>query len=96
MTWWVYMLQCRDGTLYTGTAADVEKRYALHVAGKGARYTRARPPEKLLACWPYPDRSTAVKAECLVKKMSRTDKRRLATGEIPPPQVATTPAPGSL
>lgn len=44
MTWWVYMLQCRDGSLYTGMTAALERRLAQHQAGKGAKYTRGRGP----------------------------------------------------
>jgi len=43
MSWWVYILRCGDGTLYTGTAADVERRLAAHRRGRGAKYTRGRP-----------------------------------------------------
>ena len=45
MAWWVYMLRCRDGSLYTGVTTDVERRFAQHRAGTGAKYTRTHPPE---------------------------------------------------
>ena len=57
--WFVYLLECRDGSLYTGIAVDVERRYAEHAAGKGARYTRSHPPLRLLAHFPYADRAAA-------------------------------------
>ena len=46
--WYVYLLECHDGSVYTGIATDVDRRYAEHAAGKGARYTRAHPPLRLL------------------------------------------------
>jgi putative endonuclease len=60
--WFVYILECRDGSLYTGIAIDVARRYALHAAGRGARYTRSHPPERLLASFEHPDRSSAARA----------------------------------
>jgi putative endonuclease len=77
-TWYVYMLECADGSIYTGIAVDVAKRYAAHVAGKGARYTRSHPPKHLLATFDYPDRSSASKAEYAVKKLSAAKKRAFA------------------
>ena len=73
-TWFVYMLACCNGTLYTGISNNVAARYAAHCSGKGARYTRANPPEQLLAVMACTDHSAAAKAECAVKKMPRTAK----------------------
>ncbi len=84
-TWWLYVVECKGGSLYTGITTDVGARYQNHLAGKGARYTRARPPVRLLGKWPYPDKSSASKAEYRVKKMNAADKRRLVAGEMPPP-----------
>lgn len=78
MAWFVYLIECRDGSIYTGIAVDVEARYAAHAAGKGARYTRAHPPARLLAAFEYLDRSTATKAECEIKQLSPPEKRALA------------------
>lgn len=75
MSWFLYVLECRDGSLYTGIAIDVAARYAAHAAGKGARYTRGRPPVRLLAVAPYPDRATASRAEYEVKRLSLVRKR---------------------
>jgi len=75
--WFVYLIECRDGSLYTGIATDVERRYAEHVAGKGARYTRSHPPLRLLARFEYPDRSSASRAEYSIKKLSPARKRAL-------------------
>jgi putative endonuclease len=80
MPWFVYLLECADGSIYTGVAVDVDKRYAEHVAGKGARYTRSHPPRRLLARFEHPDRSAALKAEYAIKQLSPTDKRALAQG----------------
>ena len=78
MAWFVYLIECTDGSVYTGVAVDVERRYAEHAAGKGARYTRAHPPARLLARFPHPDRSSALKAEHAIKRLSATQKRALA------------------
>lgn len=75
--WYVYLLECRDGSVYTGISTDVERRYAQHAAGKGARYTRARPPLRLLARFAYPDRSSASRAEYAIKRMAPASKRAL-------------------
>ncbi|HEY5782068.1 MAG TPA: GIY-YIG nuclease family protein [Lysobacter sp.] len=81
--WYVYLLECRDGSLYTGIATDVERRYAQHVAGKGARYTRSHPPARLLARFEYADRSAALRAEYAIKQLTPERKRALcATGAV--------------
>jgi putative endonuclease len=77
MAWYVYLLECRDGSIYTGIAVDVAKRYAEHARGKGARYTRANPPLRLLASFEYADRSQATKAEIEIKRLSPAQKREL-------------------
>jgi putative endonuclease len=76
--WYVYMLECADGSLYTGIAIDVEARFALHAAGKGARYTRAHPPLRILFQEEHADRSGASKAEFRIKQMSAAQKRAYA------------------
>ena len=75
--WYVYLIECRDGSLYTGIAVDVALRYAKHVAGKGARYTRSHPPLRLLGQCAYPGRSEASRAEYLIKQLSAAQKRQL-------------------
>lgn len=77
MAWFVYLIECRDGSIYTGIAIDVEARYAAHKSGKGARYTRSHPPRRLLAAIEYPDRSAASKAEYQIKHLSPGEKREL-------------------
>jgi putative endonuclease len=81
--WFVYLLECRDGSIYTGIAIDVERRYAMHVAGKGARYTRSHPPLRLLARFEFPDRSTASRAEYAIKQLSPARKRAACAGDWP-------------
>ena len=77
MAWFVYLIECRDGSIYTGIAVDVDARYAAHLNGKGARYTRSHPPRRLLAAIEYTDRSAASKAEYQIKRLSPRDKRAL-------------------
>jgi putative endonuclease len=77
MAWFVYLIECRDGSIYTGIAIDVDARYAAHKSGKGARYTRSHPPRRLLAAIEYPDRSAASKAEYQIKRLSPGGKRDL-------------------
>ena len=76
-SWYVYLIECIDGSVYTGIAVDVDRRYAQHAAGKGARYTRSRPPMRLLARFAYPDRSSASRAEYAIKQLTPARKRAL-------------------
>lgn len=92
--WHVYLIECRDGSLYTGVAIDVDRRYAQHVAGKGARYTRAHPPLRLLARFACDDRAAACRAEYAVKQLSAVQKRALCEdaslfGLFAPPAITT-------
>ncbi|MGN6229813.1 MAG: GIY-YIG nuclease family protein [Trinickia sp.] len=80
MTWFLYLIECEDGSVYTGIATDVQARYVKHVAGKGARYTRSRKPVALLASFELADHSSALRAEYRVKQLSPADKRALAAG----------------
>jgi len=73
--WFLYLLECEDGSLYTGIAVDVHLRYGAHMAGSGARYTRSHPPKRLLLCLGYADRSQASQAEYAVKRLSAAQKR---------------------
>ena len=75
MSWFVYMIECEDGSLYTGVAVDPHMRYAAHCVGLGARYTRSHPPARLLVIVEFPDRSSALKEEYRVKRMSAAQKR---------------------
>jgi putative endonuclease len=84
-SWFLYLIECADGALYTGIALDPAARYAQHRAGKGAKYTRANRPVRLIGVIPYPDRSTATRAELAFKKLKAAEKRaRLwAFDEVP-------------
>ena len=91
--WFLYLIECADGSVYTGITVDVAARYAAHASGAGARYTRAHPPLRLLGCQAHPDRSAASKAEYRVKQMSAADKRRFAASlAATPDALATTTA----
>lgn len=69
------MLECRGGRLYTGITTDLERRLAEHREGKrGARFTRAHPPSKLVASKQVSDRSEALKLEAALKRLSRANK----------------------
>lgn len=72
--WYLYILHCRGGSLYTGITTDVTRRYAAHVAGKGARYTRSFPPERIALVVMFDSKGEALAAEHAVKAMSRTQK----------------------
>ena len=76
--WFLYLIECQDGSIYTGITVDVAARYAAHASGKGARYTRSHPPRRLLAVVEYAGRSAAAKAEHAVKKLTASEKSRYA------------------
>jgi putative endonuclease len=78
--WNVYILQCADGSLYTGVARDVQRRLLQHNGALvgGPRYTRGRRPVELLWSDAAPDRSAAQRREASIKKLSRDEKLRLA------------------
>ena len=75
--WFVYILRCKDDTLYCGITPDLEKRLQQHRSGKGAKYTRGRGPLELVYQEELPDHSAALKREYEVKSMSRQDKEKL-------------------
>ena len=77
MGWYIYILRCGDETLYTGSTDNVEKRFAAHAAGKGAKYTRGRGPLELVHTEELPDKSAALKREAAIKKLSRAEKLNL-------------------
>lgn len=76
-TWFVYMVRCGDGSLYTGITVDVERRVALHNDGKGAKYTRARLPVKLVWSAEMQTATDARKAEVDLKRLSKKEKEEL-------------------
>ena len=72
--WYLYLIECEGGSLYTGIALDVDARYAQHLAGKGAKYTRANRPRRLIGRLAFPDRGAATRAESAFKRLSRQEK----------------------
>jgi putative endonuclease len=77
MAYFIYILKCKDGTLYTGITTDVVRRFEEHKAGKGGAYTRARGAMKILYKEKSKDRSSASKREVNIKKLSRKEKLKL-------------------
>ena len=76
----VYILQCADGTLYTGWTTDLERRLRAHNSGQGAKYTRGRRPVSLVYHEEQPTRSAAQKREAALRSLSRADKLKLIEG----------------
>jgi len=76
-TWFVYLLRCADGTLYTGIARNVERRCKQHNAGTASRYTRCRRPVYLVHQEVHASRSLALKREAAIKSLSRQQKEAL-------------------
>ncbi len=75
--WYVYILRCWDGTLYTGMTDDLEKRLAAHNAGKGAKYTRGRGPVELVYHEIFDTKVEACRREYAVKQLTRPEKQKL-------------------
>lgn len=75
--WFVYILKCNDGTLYTGITNNLDKRIAMHNKGTGAKYTRGRGPVALVKSWEFLTKSAALKEEHRIKKLSKEDKLKL-------------------
>lgn len=71
---YVYVLRCRDESLYTGYTTDVARRVRDHQAGRGARYTRGRRPVELLGFWAFPSKQAAMSAEWAFKRLARREK----------------------
>ncbi|WP_049937576.1 GIY-YIG nuclease family protein [Haloplanus natans] len=78
---YVYVLECADGTYYTGYTTDVARRVAEHDAGEGAKYTRGRTPVELVHVETYETRSAAMSREYEIKSLSRRQKERLVDGD---------------
>ena len=75
--WFVYMLRCGDGSLYTGIARDVQARLQMHRSGKGAKYTRGRGPLELVYTEECDSHSAVLKREIAIKRLSRPEKLKL-------------------
>ncbi|HWT16870.1 MAG TPA: GIY-YIG nuclease family protein [Patescibacteria group bacterium] len=72
--WCLYLIECRNGAWYAGITNDIERRYAMHAAGRGAKFTRAHPPVRLLGTRAFADRSAATKAEHAIRKLPKSKK----------------------
>ena len=83
--WYVYLIECSDGSLYTGITVDLAARFAAHHDGRGARAMRLHAPVRMLAADAHPDRSAASKAEYRIKQLSPAAKRALAATMTPDP-----------
>ncbi len=77
MKYYVYILQTRDNTLYCGIARDVQKRFREHLEGRGAKYTRAHKPEKIVYVKEFNSKNDALKEEYKIKHLSRKEKLTL-------------------
>lgn len=82
--WCLYVLRCRDGSLYCGITNDLPRRLDMHRDGKGAKYTRGRGPVWLLGSWLHADKSAALKAELVFKALSRVQKERWLEANLQP------------
>ena len=74
---WVYLLQCRDGSLYCGWTSDLERRLAAHRSGRASRYTASRLPVSLALAQPMGDRGAARREEARIKRLTRAQKLAL-------------------
>ena len=81
---YVYILECADGTFYTGWTTDIEARVNTHNSGSGAKYTRGRRPVSLVYYEELPDRSAALKREAAIKRLPRNKKLELIAGSSIP------------
>lgn len=78
MAYFVYLLECDDGSLYTGVTTDVDRRFTEHQSGIGSRFTRSRKAKRIVYSEPQPDRSAAQKREAEIKKWPRAKKLALS------------------
>ena len=79
MSYFVYIMLCKDGSFYTGYTKDVDERARLHASGKGARYTKAHPPDRVVYVEEFGTRSAAMKREKAIKKLNRDQKIKLVS-----------------
>jgi len=82
MSFYVYILLCLDGSFYTGYTKDLDERTRLHENGKGARYTKSHKPQKLAYVELFNSRSSAMKRERAIKKLSHLQKQELIISQI--------------
>ncbi len=79
--WYLYLVRCHDGSLYTGISTNVERRFDAHQRNRGARRLRGRGPLELVYSRPVGDQGLALRLECLVKNLSKAEKEKLVRGE---------------
>ncbi len=84
MTCYCYIVECSDGTYYTGWTTDPERRVSQHNKGIGAKYTSTRRPVKLVYLEIQPDRTAAMQRELAIKRLKREQKARLIAGDLKP------------
>ncbi len=77
MSYFVYILECKDGSYYTGSTTDVDKRFQVHLSGKGASYTRSHKPIRIIYKEDLQDKSAALKRELEIKSLTRPEKEIL-------------------
>ena len=82
MNWWCYIVRCKDGSFYTGITNDLKKRIDKHNAGKAAKYTRNKRPVVLVYKEQCESKSSALKRECSIKKLSRIKKEKLIAESV--------------
>lgn len=77
MMWFVYILQCVDGSYYTGSTNNIKRRLKDHLSGKGGKYTRSHKPEKIIYKEDLQSKSEALKREAQIKKLTKKEKEEL-------------------
>lgn len=85
--YYVYLLRCADGTLYTGFTNDLARRLATHNAGRGAKYTRGRRPVELVYWESFSNKSSALRREYAIKQLPRRQKLTLIQSSVPSRQI---------
>ncbi|MDD6186762.1 MAG: GIY-YIG nuclease family protein [Oscillospiraceae bacterium] len=80
--YYVYMLKCADGSLYTGYTNDLQKRVGVHNSGRGAKYTKSRLPVRLVYSEEHESKSSALKREAEIKKLTRSQKEKLIQKQL--------------
>lgn len=80
--WYLYIIRCRDGSLYTGIATDVARRFAEHARGLGAKYVRGRGPLELVLSHPTGTRSEALRLEQRIKRLPKRVKEEIVAGHL--------------
>lgn len=79
--WFIYIIECADGSFYTGSTNDVEARFREHLAGRGARYTKSHKPVKVVYREAFETKSEALKREAKIKGLAKKDKEILVAGK---------------